>query len=188
MDNEIIDNEKIEDLDVSWIYEFEKLDSEYKNYYTEDLSFIIIHSIYINDENDIEKITEEKIFFKDPGFLQKEELLGIIKRNSFLNQIKYSLLSILKFNVNLEPIQLKTFLKNKNANIGDNFLTSVKNLDTIKFDKSITLFHDINELLFLFRKKNINSVDINFNKKCKYIRTKKLIMNSKSRKMTKKRT
>jgi len=114
--------------------------------------------------------------------------LGIIKRNSFLNQIKYSLLSILFFNVNLEPIQLKTFLKNKNANIGDNFLTSVKNLDTIKFDKSITLFHDINELLFLFRKKNINSVDINFNKKCKYIRTKKLIMNSKSRKMTKKRT
>lgn len=186
IDNENIDNEIIEDLDLSWIHEFEKIDNEYNIYYTEELSFIIIHSIYINNNNEIEKITEEKIFLKTPGFLQKEELLSIIKHNSILNEIKYSLLSILKFNINLEPIHLKTFLRNKNPNIGANFFTSITNLDTIKFDKSITLFHDINEILIIFRKKNMNS--IGSDKKSTYNSTKKIIINSKSKNMTKKRT
>jgi hypothetical protein len=171
-----MDNDKIEDLDISWIREFEKIDNEYNEYYSEDLSFIKIHSIYINSNNEIEKTSEEKIILKNPGFLQKEELLGIIKRNLFLNRIKYSLLSILKFNINLEPIHLKTFLRNKNPDIGANFLTTVKNVDTIKFEKSITLFHDINEILIIFR-----------NKKNTYNHTKKNI-NLKSNKMTKKRT
>jgi len=187
MDNDNMDND-IEDLDFSWIDEFEKIDSEYNMYYTEDLSFIKIHSIYINNNNEIEKVTEEKFFLKNPGFLQKEELLSIIKHNSFSNQMKYSLLSILKFNINLEPIHLKTFLRNKNPNIGVNFLTSIKNLDTIKFDKSITLFHDINELLIIFHKKNSKSMNINSDKKDTYNRTRKIITKSKAKKMTKKIT
>ena len=133
-------------------------------------------------------MTEEKFFLKNTGFLQKEELLSIIKHNSFSNQMKYSLLSILKFNINLEPIHLKTFLRNKNPNIGVNFLTSIKNLDTIKFDKSITLFHDINELLIIFHKKNIKSTNINSDKKDTYNRTRKILTKLKAKKMTKKIT
>ena len=53
-----MDNDKIEDLDDSWINELEKIDNEYNNYYSEDLSFIKIHSIYINDNNEIEKTSE----------------------------------------------------------------------------------------------------------------------------------
>ena len=177
----------IEDLYISWINEFEKIDNEYNIYYTEEISFIKIHCVYINNNNEIEKITEEKIFLKTPGLLQKEELLGIIKYNLCLNQMRYSLLSILKFNINLEPTHLKTFLKNKNTNIGDKFLTSIKNLDTIKFDKSITLFHDINEVFILFNKKKILSMD-NFDKQYLFNRTKKIYINPKSKKMTKKRT
>lgn len=148
-----INDENIEDLDDSWIQEFEKIDNDYKNYYMEDLSFIKIHCIYVNNHNEIEKITENKTLLQQPGFLQREELLSIIKHNSFSNQCKYSLLSILKFNLNLEPIHLKTFLRNKNPNIGTPFLQSVKNLDNIKFEKSITMFHDINELLIIFHQK-----------------------------------
>ena len=44
-------NDYIEDLDISWINEFEKIDNEYKIYYTEELSFIRIHSIYVNNNN-----------------------------------------------------------------------------------------------------------------------------------------
>jgi hypothetical protein len=39
----------IEDLDVSWINEFEKIDNEYNIYYTEEISFIKIHCVYINN-------------------------------------------------------------------------------------------------------------------------------------------
>ena len=87
----------------------------------------------------------------------------------------------------MEPIHLKTFLRNKTTNIGDKFLTSIKNLDTIKFDKSITLFHDINEVFLLFNKKKIQSMD-NFDKQYVFNRTKKIYINPKSKKMTKKRT
>jgi len=144
----------IEDLDDSWLQEFEKIDNEYKNYYTEDLSFIRIHCIYINNQNEIEKVSESTTFLKTPGTLQKEELISLIKHHSFLHKIKYSLFSILKFNISLEPIHLKTFLRNNNLQLGSQFLQSVKTIDTIKFDKSIAMFHDINEILLLFHNKS----------------------------------
>ncbi len=182
-----MDNEDIGELDDSWIHEFDKKEDEYNIYYTEDLSFIKIHFIYINNNNEIEKIKEEKIILKNEGFLQKEELLGIIKHNLKINEIKYSLLSIAKFNINLEPTHLKTFLKNKNNDFGNNFLTPIKNLDTIKFEKSITLFHDINELLIIFHNKNNTFNSISSEKKETHNYTKKNII-LKTKKMTKKRT
>lgn len=181
-----IDSDIIEDLDLSWINEFEKIDNEYKIYYTEELSFIRIHSIYVNKNNEIDKIREEKILLKNPGILQKEELLSIIKHNSFSNQIKYSLLSLLKFNINLEPINLKTFLRNKNPAIGAPFLQSIKHLDSIKFEKSITMFHDINELLIIFHEKINKQIHIN-SSEFKDNRTKKVFINSNPNKKKTKR-
>jgi len=177
-------SENIEDLDITWIEEFEKIDNEYKIYYTEELSFILIHSIYLNNNNEIEKIREEKILLKTPGILSKEELLSIIKHNSFSNEVKYSLLSILKFNINLEPIHLKTFLRNKNPSVGGSFLQSIKNIDAIKFDKSITMFHDINEVLIIFYPKIIKNekIDQKTNNQ-----TKKVFINSNTKKKTKKK-
>jgi hypothetical protein len=86
----------------------------------------------------------------------------------------------------LEPTHLKTFLKNKNSDIGENFLTSIKNLDTIKFEKSISLFHDINELLIIFHNKNKTPIST-LNKKESHNITKKMNV-LKTKKMTKKRT
>lgn len=178
-------DDTIGELDMSWLDEFEKMDSEYKNYYSEEITFIRVHSIYVNSDNEIEKIREEKILLKTPGVIQKEELLSIIKHNSFSNQIKYSLLSILKFNLNLEPINLNTFLRNKNPAIGAPFLQSIKNIDNIHFEKSISMFHDINNLLIIFHqkifKKNENGQPIINN------RTKKIFINSNAKKKTKKK-
>ena len=50
--------DEIGELDSTWIQEFENLDKDYKNYYSEDMSFLIIHSIYINKLNDIEKVRD----------------------------------------------------------------------------------------------------------------------------------
>lgn len=174
-------NDNIEELDSTWLQEFQNLDNEYKNYYTEELSFIRIHSIYVNKNNEIEKIKEEKILLKNTGILLKEELLSIIKHNSFSNNIKYSLLSILKFNINMEPIHLNNFLRNKDKNIGTSFLQSVKNIDSIKFDKSISMFHDINNILIIFHNK-IVSKDSRLSN-----RTKKIFIHPNTKKKTKRK-
>jgi hypothetical protein len=140
-------DEDIPDLDVSWLEDFDNLDDEYKNYYREDLSFINCFFIYVDSQNNIERIKEEKILFKDVGILTKGELLAIIKHNRMFNDVKYSLISILNYVINIEPKYLNTFLKNEQKY---QFLQKITNIDEIHFDKSITTFHDINSLIFLF--------------------------------------
>jgi hypothetical protein len=178
MDNEM--NDSIDDLDNTWLNEFENLDNNYKHYYTEDITFIRIHSVYVNKDNTVEKIKEEKIFLKTPNILPKDDLLTIIKRNSFSNNIKYSLLSILKINVNIEPQHLTNFLKSKDKNIGNHFLQSVKNIDNIKFDKTISMFQDINDIIILFHQKVIYPQSLRN-------RTKKIFINSNTKRKTKKK-
>ncbi len=144
------------DIDSSWLDEYEKIAKDYDMFYAEDLSFIKIHYIYINDENEIEKIKEENVLLKTPGLLTRDNLITIIKSNSIFNFHKYSLLSILKYNINMNPIHLKNFLKTKNPKAGFQFLHSINHIENIKFDKSITFFHDINELIILFHQKSLN--------------------------------
>ena len=150
--NDDLDYE-FEELDTSWINEFEELDKDFNSYYKEELSFIRINYIYINTQNEIVNISEENCLFKKPGMLSKEELIGLIKHNSFNNAIKYSLLSLLKYNIDFEPINLKTFLRSNDKNIGKTYLKSITNIDNIFFEQSISLFHDLNNLFIIFIEK-----------------------------------
>lgn len=154
------------DLDTSWIDDFDAIDNEYKSYYSESLEFINMNCIYLNAANEIINVHEEKVIFLNKGILCREEVVGLIKRNSIINidkekdKDKYSLLSILVFNINIEPENLKTFFKlnkgkDKEKSIGSQYLHSVKNIDAIVFDKSISLFHDINNLYLVFYKKTV---------------------------------
>jgi hypothetical protein len=138
------------DLDTTWINEFEALEKDYNSYYNEDLTFININYVYVNNKNEIINISKEKYLFKKPGILTRDELVGLIKHNTVHNSVKYSLLSLLKYNIDFEPIQLKTFLRSKDKYIGSNYLKSIANIDTIVFEKSISLFHDINNLFIIF--------------------------------------
>ncbi len=181
------EEELIDDLDTDWIDNFNKMDEEFKNYYCEDLPFIKINSVYINSLNEIDMVKEEKIIFKTPSLLSKEELLQIIKHNSFINGQKYSLLGILKYNIDIDPKNLKQLFKyqTNKADLNQLFLTSLKNIDDIKFEKSITMFHDINQLFILFHqlicvpKSSSNALNHNF--------TKKVFIYSNSNKKTKRK-
>lgn len=164
----MIYNEEIDDLDDSWITEFEKQDNIYKNFYKEDITSIKLNCIYINHQNAIEKIKEEMYYLNKTNFLSKEEIISIIKHNNIYNNINYGLLSILRYNINLEPIYLNTYLKNKSS-ASFNFLTSIKNIDSICFQPTISLFHDLNNLFILFYQKQYNP----------YTHTKKIFIKNK---------
>lgn len=176
-DTEVDLDECILDLDTSWINEFDAIDNDYKSYYSEPLEFINMNCIYLNEANEIINVHEEKVIFINKGILSREEIVGLIKRNSIIDigkikekADKYSLMSILVFNINIEPENLKTFFKNnktkdkrddkrndksgKDPCIGSQFLNSIKTIDTIVFDKSISMFHDINNLYLVFAKKS----------------------------------
>jgi len=149
------------DLDESWISEFEKTDNNYIKFYKEDITSINICCIFVNKNLEMQKIKKTNIKLNIVNYLTKEEIISIIKRNNLdsISQVKYSLLSIVKYNINLDPINLNNFLK---SNTIPPFLTVVKNIDNILLSPSIYLFQDLNEVLFIFcentEKMNANNV------------------------------
>jgi hypothetical protein len=153
----------ITDLDDSWILAFENTDEEYKYFYKENIQAIKVRYLYINKNNYLEQIKEENIILKTPNILSREELIVLVKQNNKINKTQYSLLSLLKYNIDLEPINLKTFLKANTSTI--NYLTSIKNIDNIYFSPSIYMFQDLNDIFIIFYESNNNLSNKNITKK-----------------------
>jgi hypothetical protein len=148
----IFEEEKLDDI---WIQDFEKIDKPYHDFYKENLYYIHINFFYINKENEIDKITNEIFFMKNPNVVSREEIIYIIKRNSQYNANMYSLLSILKYNFTLNPEEITDFLKTSNNDYySEQNLTIVKHIDTIVFEKTISMFQDLNTLIIIFYEKN----------------------------------
>ena len=148
-------NEKNEVLDEEWINEFEKTDKLFQDFYLDDIYYTEIHFIYVNLSNDIEKIKEEHFLLSTPNYISREEIFELLKRNKNINNKKYSLLSILKCNITLNPEEIKNCLKSSNlTDYLDNFLVPIKNIDSITFKKTINMFQDLNDLLFIFYEKS----------------------------------
>lgn len=136
-------------LDTTWINEFEKIDKDYESFYIDDLNYVKISIIYVNKMNEISNIKEEKILLKTPNTLSREEIIGILKRNSILENKKFTIMTMLKYNFDLEPPEVRTFLMNSNDR-DSTYLQVVKNVDEIKWEKTISMFQDLNNLLIIF--------------------------------------
>lgn len=152
----------VENLDNEWIKDFEKTFKLYEDFYKDDVYFTNIHYIYINKNNIIEKISEDRFLFNTTNLISRDEILRILKKNTCYNNKQYTILSILKFVVNLEPEEIKDFLKNDSNNSNDytdcsKFLQTIKNIDDIQFEKSINMFHDLNDLFFIFYEKTVSN-------------------------------
>ena len=141
---------EIEKLDDSWILEFASTDKLYQEFYKNDIYYIDVHYIYLNSCNEIVKINQGNFLFKNMNYISREEIMGLIKRNSIVDSVRYSLMSILKYNITVETENIKQFLNNDDV---DNYMTSIKNIDTIKFEKTINMFQDLNDLFFIFYEK-----------------------------------
>jgi hypothetical protein len=147
-------------LNDDWINNFENTDKLYQDFYKDNLYYINLQYIYVNRSNEIDKIKSELFLMSTPNYILREEILGILKRNSFSNQKNYKLLSILKYNITLESDELTRFLLNTTL-INNNYLESIKNIDTIKFENSINMFQDLNELVFIFYEKSSELKEVN---------------------------
>ena len=141
------DNEEYSKLDTSWITNFELIDNRYNGLYKDDLKSINIRYIYIDNTNEIKLVKHERINLSNLNFLSRNDLIKILKNNSFINDNIFKVLSLIKYNINLEPENLKSFLKNPDYYI---FLSKITNIDDIKWEKSIKMFENINELFVIF--------------------------------------
>jgi len=170
--NNNFNNNFYDKLDDDWINKFENIDKLYKDFYKEDLYYINLKFIYINSENEIERLKQETFLMNKPNVITQEEIIQLLKKNSIDNKKRYSLLSILKYNINIEPDDINNYLTNK---INNNYLSIIKYIDTINFDKTINMFHDLNDLIFVFYEKIID---------IKHNNTKKIYLKNNNNKKT----
>ena len=76
-----------------------------------------------------------------------------------MNNNSYSLLSIIKYNITLNPEDVHLFLRTNNFDYyNEVFCSSLKHIDSIVFDKTIIAFQDLNTLFLLFYEKDKNNV------------------------------
>ena len=106
-------------LDTRWIQEFESIDYNYKQFYNEVVCDIKICSIYVDKNNNIENIKQEILELSRENLITKEEIIKIIKQNSVNQKKRYTLLSLLKYNVDLDASNVVHYLKQQKQTTTD---------------------------------------------------------------------
>ena len=123
----------------------------------EDITEINITYIYINQENEIDSVYKTIIYLTENNFISKEKLIYILKQyiseNKETNK-KYTISSILQYNVNLSNDEMVNEFVNKNYDINEvdmiPFLTIMKEIRDIYWKPSLPIFKELNELFIIF--------------------------------------
>lgn len=135
---------KEEILDASWINDFETIDKSYNIFYKDNIDFICVNYVYLNEKSEIERVKSENIILPKKNVLPSEALLSLIKTNQF-KQYKFSFM--LKYNFSMEPEEIKSM---NTSGISSEYLQELNKIDDIQFEKTITMFQDLNELTLFF--------------------------------------
>ena len=155
MQEDYIAEEELEELDDKWIHDFEENDKLYEDFYLEDVYYTDIHCVYVDRSNNIEKITEESFLMSNKNEITKQEIIQILKKNTLKDNKKYSLIGMLKCNIDLKPEDLNMFItcSNVEEEYINKFVTPLKisenNNISVKFEKTINMFQDLNDLFII---------------------------------------
>jgi len=149
-------------LDESWIKEFEETDKKFSDFYQEDIFCIKIHYIYVSKNGKLLKTIQEKRVIKTPNKVSREEIITMLKKNCHPN---YLLLSILKYNIDIDCQDVREYCENPKPRDKGEFLACIKNIDEILFKRSITMFQDLNCLFFVFKEKDSDTTQKNKTKR-----------------------
>lgn len=154
-------------LDDDWIDKFDRVDELYKDFYKDDVYYVGLKLLYVNRGNDLEKIKETTFLMSKPNCITREEILQILKDASLEGNKRWSLLSILKYNIVLGPEEIKSYLS---SDCSEEYLTKIKHIDTIYFERTVNMFQDLNDLILIFYEKSTEIKNPDVNKCTKRIR------------------
>jgi len=163
--------EKLELEEDDWITQIEKEDKMYNDFYYEKIENVWIYYLYINKGKELEYIKKENVFLNDTK-ITKENLLYLLRTNSILNKRKYSLVSMLQYNLDLKPENVTNYLRKPN---NDDVFDVKSKIDDIKWKDTISLFQDLNCLYILYRERKKTCRGTKKNYKNSHNKTRKTI-------------
>lgn len=138
------------EFDSEWIKEYEEKENEYKKFYNEEVNIIDAIFIYINQDNEIYNVKNFKEYIANSQ-INYERIIEIIKNYQNNIDIKHKLMALLNYKIDIDSENIKQLF---NYNINPGTLYSIKNINNIKFDKTINLLQDLNSIIFIFKVKN----------------------------------
>jgi len=134
-------------MNVDWIEEYEKEDKSYKMFYPEPVSRIKVNILYVNKKNELEKIREEFIYLSVSNLIKKGELIRLIKSYDISDEIKYKLVSIVVYNIDIRHDELKNYLSGYEKY---NFITSLRNIEDYELKSTLNYLQQINNIYIVF--------------------------------------
>ena len=158
------------DEDDDWIKKIEEEDNLYNDFYYEKNDNILVYYLYINKKKEIEHIKQDNIFLIDSK-IYKEKLMMMIRKNSFFKDMKYSLSTILQYNIDLMPEDVLYYLKKPK----DFTFFNRKSISDITWKDSISLFQNLNSLYIIYKERNHKKADTKKIRIKRFNKTKKLI-------------
>jgi hypothetical protein len=172
---QIDDNMQIDD---KWLREIKEKEKDYNEFYKEKPSILKLYFLYVNHFNVAELFKKDTYLFDNANanamgdnanamgdnanamgdnandynanaILPKKDLLSIISKHSILNGRKYKLVSLLKYNLDVEPEDVINMTLYKQD--GNEYLSCEKEIKDIIFYDTICIFQDINSLFFVYQ-------------------------------------
>jgi hypothetical protein len=146
------DNESDDEtLDTSWLDEFKQAEASYNNFYKEPVNSIRLYMLYINELKEIVLCVKNRYKLDAQNCLTRERILPLIQHYQQQNGQQYKLHSLLRYNIDLNPEEISDFVNEMvPLSSSSRFLTTEKYLDDISYKDSITMFHNLNALYFIF--------------------------------------
>lgn len=132
--------------DISWIKQFETEDEEYKDFYSEQIDSIRLLLLYVSKKNHLFHVKKDTVLLEN-NCLSKDLLIEILRKYMKYDNKQYRPISILKYNIHLEPEEVELYVKSEN-NI--DFLHAEKSINNIHFEDSIAFFHNLNSIYIIF--------------------------------------
>jgi hypothetical protein len=153
------------DDDEKWLQEQWKLLSIKNNYKREQLEYINLHFCYVDAENSIVNLKTEKHTFSETQMISEKELFAIIEEKKHDANINYVFTELSLFLVDLEPENIQTIEPST-----PQFFKTMPFISDIAIPPSIFIFHPLNSLFFLFkrRKSNLKQSGTKSNKKVSF--------------------
>jgi len=168
-------DEELEDS--SWMEMLEKEEEDYKSFYKENVDIVKVFYTYVDSNNNIYYVKKDNLFIEN-NKINRDELIYILKKNKLNNSKNHKLISVLQYNIDLEPEDVLNYLKFKEKY---NFLTIVSKINDILWNDTISIFKNLNSLHIVYYEEPIKKSS---NTKKIYIRNRKLKRNKHTRKRT----
>ncbi len=182
-----------EKIDTSWIANFKSEEESYNHFYKEPLPSIMLYVLYVNTHKELIHVDIHRCLLAENGWLKRDRIIALIKQYQMRESVKYKLNSILRYNIDLNPDEITAYASNAGTGAGtstsnagtddtNRFLTAEKYLDDIHFNDSITMFHDLNALYFLFSEEKVQPASVNQTKRITLAMKKNKTMRNKYKK------